>query len=192
MKEHKMFAENTKQKEVKPKSYKKIRLIAVIAATVLTSAAAVCGGLWAYFNPDINPSVLGEPKIILSSDEENGDELLFFTSPDLCWVDWGNGSIQRCDKEKITYQDEVYRGFRGEKKGGKIKIYSSEDMTFFQCINEKINFADTSGCPALRKLHLSNNVLADIDLSANTRLETLTLETLILGNMTMQSSKKML
>ena len=176
MKENEMLAKKTEQKEGKPKSHKKIKLIAVIAVTVLTSAAAVCGGLWAYFNPDINPSILEEPKIILSSDEENGDELLFFTSPDLCWVDWGNGSIQRCDKEKVTYQNEVYRGFRGDKKGKKIKIYSTEDMTLFQCINEKINFADTSGCPELRELHLSNNVLTDIDLSANTRLETLTLE----------------
>ena len=173
MNENEMIKENTEiteQKEVKPKSYKKIRLIAVIAATVLTSAAAVCGGLWAYFNPDINPSILGEPKITLSVNDGYRDDWHFFSSPDVCWVDWGDGKLDCCDKDEVFYQGETYLAFSGKIKGDNIRIYSREDITFFQCFEEPLTLIDISNCPALESLRLEGIMLKEIDLSHNPRL----------------------
>ena len=128
----------------KPASRKRIKFLSVLAG-VLLAAGAVGGGLWAYFNPALNPSVLGEPKIILWSEKQEGEELFFLSELDEYWVDWGDGRIARCERSDVTFKEEIwlygektYSGFQGKIKGDSVRIYCMGQMKRFECPGHKI------------------------------------------------------
>jgi len=86
----------------------------------------------------------------------------------IVYVDWGDGNI-------VPYQNGHVTNIvvSGETKGDTVKIYSKNDILFFDCPDCGITDIDLSKNPGISSIDCSNNALTELDLSGCSELRLL-------------------